>query len=202
MISLPAIPTDRPTICLRLRVLRWAAELQGLAASAFIPACRISAELPPSSPWFMAVYLQSPPPPPNLQQMGSSYLLREKKKVPNRLNKYNKQEVIMGKLLVIAIYWSPEATGVWCVPVVYQVWHWSCVWDEPGCVKFPSYLNYFFCLGVCGQLWSVLGVVMVPNMDLQKKPVLSRVPFVWFMFINSTIVKTFLQLSCSTGLSP
>lgn len=43
----------------------------------------------------MAVYLQLPLPPPT----DGLWLFTQEKKVPNWLNKYYKQEVIMGKLL-------------------------------------------------------------------------------------------------------
>ncbi len=104
MISLAAIPTDRPCICLRLRVLRWAAEsCDWLPRPSCLPVVyqqrchRQAADL-----WlFISSHPHHHPPTDGL------WLFTQGEKGP-KLMKYNKQEVIMGRLVVIAIYWSPE----------------------------------------------------------------------------------------------
>lgn len=105
MISLAAIPTDRPSICLRLRVLRcWA---RGLAATALMPACRISAALPPSSPLIYGCLSPVTTPTTTTPPTDGLELFTQGEKDP-KPNKYNKQKVIMGKVVVITIYWSPK----------------------------------------------------------------------------------------------
>lgn len=84
MISLAAIPTDRPSICLRpfaelLGPYACLSYISGAATvEALIYGCLSLAPTPPPAPLL-------------LQQMVFGYLLRERN-VPNRLNKYNKQE--------------------------------------------------------------------------------------------------------------
>lgn len=105
-----------------------------------MPACRISATLPLSSPLIygcLSLAPTLPPAPLPLQQMVSSYLLREKM-VPIWLLKYNKKEVYGEADFKLFVMWENRISApVFCD----QVWYWSYLLDESDWL--PSYLDDF-----------------------------------------------------------